>query len=70
MRAPIVPSDLPINLQLYLRDFSTGLQQEFTRYVPKDVGVASILLVSPNGSVYSVAVADDGTLNTTAVQTP
>lgn len=70
MRAPIIPSTFPVDLQLYLRDFSTGLQRELERYVQKDVGVASILLVSPNGSVYSVAVADDGTLNTTVVQTP
>lgn len=69
MRSPIIPPSVPRDLSLYLRDFSTSLSKELSSYVRKDQSVGSILLASPNGSVYSVAVADDGTLVTTAVFT-
>lgn len=34
--------------------------------VSKDEAVGRILLISPNGTVYEVKVADDGTLSTVA----
>lgn len=69
MKTPAIPINLSPELRRWLRDFSTSLDHELRPYVRNDVAVGSILLVSPNGSVYSVAVADDGTLNTTAVFT-
>ena len=43
-----------------------AIKRAFIPAVSKDEAVSRILLQSPNGTVYSVTIADDGTLTTTA----
>ena len=64
---PPLPTAEAFAIQRYLRDFSQWVQDELRGKVPKDTAVGSVLLVSPAGKVYSVGVADDGTLETTYV---
>jgi hypothetical protein len=63
-RIPKVGDDA---LQRYLRDLSVTVQSEFRDRVPDNVGGQFIHLVSPDGSVFSVTVANDGTLSATKV---
>ncbi len=51
----------------WLQELSAYVLREFRRRNPP---VASVLLASPNGSVYSVEVTDAGMLTTTLVSAP
>lgn len=49
----------------YLRTFSAWAAKEFRDRMPLSEGVHELLLVSPDGSVFSVTVGDDGSLTAT-----
>jgi hypothetical protein len=49
-----------------MQDFIEAVRSAFMPLVSKDEAVGRILLISPNGTVYEVKVADDGTLSTVA----
>lgn len=57
-------SDVPGVLR-YLTTLVEYLRRELMRRPPANTAVDSILLASPNGSVYTVRVTDTGTLETT-----
>lgn len=62
------PPSLPHNEEgifSYLRELSKYLVREFRKRPEKDTAVDSVILVSPNGSVYTVRVDDAGALTTT-----
>lgn len=50
----------------FMQDFIEAVRSAFMPLVSKDEAVGRILLISPNGTVYEVKVADDGTLSTVA----
>lgn len=55
----------------YLGTLVDYLRRELAKRPPANTAVDSILLASPNGSVYTVRVTDIGTLETTlAYETP
>lgn len=64
---PIPPNTLDKTSRDYLIRLIQALTQALDRRTERDVPEGSVLLVSPNGSVYTVAVADDGTLTTELV---
>lgn len=68
MNLPKIPRTNDPALDKYLRDLSVAIQKELALKYSLTTPTDSVLLVSPDGSVYTVAVADDGTLNTTLVQ--
>lgn len=68
MRLPLIPIGIPDNLRRYFMALTQALNESEKISVTTERGVGSVLLVSPSGSVYSVQVADDGTLSTTLVQ--
>lgn len=49
----------------YLRTLINVIQNEMDKKLSSESGVASVLLVSPNGSVYNVTVNNAGALTTT-----
>jgi len=67
MRLPPIPSTDNPALNQWMRDISNAVDREFNDYIQKLTATDSVLLASPNGSVYSVAVDDAGTLTTTLV---
>lgn len=67
MNAPQIPQDVPRNLAQYLTSLSRYIQGEFRSRTIDSAPRRSITLVSPNGSVYTVVVEDDGTLTTELV---
>lgn len=48
----------------FMQDFIENVRRAFLPLVSKDEAVGRVLLMSPNGTVYEVKVADDGTLTT------
>lgn len=73
VNAPVIPpipdrgiGFAPI-LRRYLEELTAFIQREFRRRSEDNVAIGNVLLLSPNGSVYSVTVGDDGTLTTTLV---
>lgn len=67
----IISSDPTVSeLQFWARRLSAYVAEEFRKRVPAGSAVSSLYLTSPNGSVYNVQVADDGTLSTTLVLGP
>jgi hypothetical protein len=69
MRLPPIPVIQDPNVTEYIRQLSMALNKEFAARPTKDQAVHSVLLLSPGGKVYSVTVADDGTLSTALVGT-
>lgn len=68
MNVPPVPAGLKDPAVTdYLQRLAVVLQRSDRNAVRTDTAVGSVLLVSPNGSVYTVGVADDGTVTTTLV---
>lgn len=67
MSMPPIPSVGNIALETYLRALTNELDRRLRDKISQAAGVDSILLVSPGRKVYSVQVADDGTLSTTLV---
>lgn len=65
MRWPQIPADSKPELYRFFRDIFQVLDQQFRVRVPNTEGAQEIVLVSPGRKVYSVRVADDGTLSTT-----
>jgi len=70
-QAPASPSPLPTpplyldgDTRTYLTMLISSLARVLGRKLDVSVPVASVLLASPNGSVYTVKVADDGSLQT------
>lgn len=57
-------------LQAWARRMADYTASELRKRVPSGVALGHLYLTSPNGSVYSVGVEDDGTLTTTLVQGP
>lgn len=51
----------------YLRSLVQSITQELEARVPDTTPKASVLLASPNGSVYSVTVTDAGVVTATKV---
>lgn len=47
-----------------MQDFIENVRRAFLPLVSKDEAVGRVLLMSPNGTVFEVKVADDGTLTT------
>lgn len=71
---PSVPKPPPVNkidswstLTDYLRQLAVYLTKEFQRRPAPGTAVGSVLLASPNGSVYTVQVTDLGALTVTQV---
>jgi len=67
MSMPPIPSVGNTALETYLRALTNELDRRLRDKISQAAGVDSILLVSPSRKVYSVRVADDGTLSTTLV---
>lgn len=67
MMPPNIPRNLDPDATRYLRDFSLWVKDELNRMVPKEEAVGSVLLASPAGKVYSVAVDDTGLVTSTLV---
>jgi hypothetical protein len=67
MKLPPIPQTDNAQLNQWMRDVSNAVDREFLQYIPKRTATDSVLLASPNGSVYSVAVDDAGTLTATLV---
>lgn len=64
---PIIPDGLDPNTRSYLQRFIKSLVSQMSRKLDTERPSASVLLASPNGSVYTVRVDDSGTLSTTLV---
>lgn len=62
-----IPTDVTPSLRATFQQLATALTSEFNRRPPRGVPVDSLLLASPDGTVYTVTVANDGTLTTTVV---
>lgn len=67
MKLPEIPRTIDGKLQEYLQNFSRAVQNLDTASIKKDQAAGSVLLVSPDGSVYSLTVDNAGTLSTTLV---
>ena len=67
MRLPNPPGSLPVEIRSYLQTLVKAIMGADTFTVRTNVAVGSVLLASPNGSVYTVTVSDTGTLTTTLV---
>lgn len=73
VNAPVIPPipDRGIGfapvLRRYLEELTSFIQRELRRRPEENTAVGAVLLLAPNNSVYSVTVADDGTLETTLV---
>ena len=55
----------PPGLPPFFTQFLQVLKDTFLTVVSKDQAVPSILLQSPNGTVYSITVSDSGTVTST-----
>lgn len=60
-------SGLTPEVRTYLEDLQKYITAQFKDRVPDLTGKASVLLVAPNGSVYTVAVDNTGAVVTTQV---
>lgn len=67
MRLPVPDAVIPDVIRRYIIRLLQSLTTAIDGKIDKGVPQSSILLASPNGSVYTVAVADDGTLQTEIV---
>lgn len=77
MTLPVTPANLttpPGNLDAQTRNYLMLLIKQLTGALlarpPKEQPQGSILLASPNGSVYTVTVTDAGVLTATLVKSP
>lgn len=64
MRLPFPPGTVPSEVRTYLATLVKALIGADKGVVRSNIAVGSILLVSPNGSVYNVKVTDAGALTT------
>jgi len=64
MKIPSPPGTIPGEIRAYLMNLVKALTASDRYVVRSNVAVGSILLVSPNGSVYNVTVTDAGVLDT------
>jgi hypothetical protein len=62
---PKVPQNIDNDTRLYLQNLTKAVSDHSRSTITKEQPVDSILLVSPNGSVYAVGVDDTGALTTT-----
>lgn len=67
LRLPAPDTTVPPAVKAYLDQLLKALHGTLTSVVSTNTPVGSILLVSPNGSVYSVKVTDAGALVTEIV---
>lgn len=67
MKIPYPPGTVPAEVRGYLVNLVKAITNNTASAVRTNEAVGSILLASPNGSVYTVAVTDTGTLTTTLV---
>lgn len=65
MKLPMPPGSMPPATRGYLGSLVTAITQALSKKVDANTGAGSVLLVSPDGSVYSVQVTDAGALTTT-----
>lgn len=61
-------TDMDPSIIKHLRDLNVVLQRELSDR-PRNNEVTRLLLLSPNGSLWEIKVADDGTLTTEALFT-
>lgn len=54
----------PVFSPLYLTNLVTALKAALMNAVSSQEGTPRLILISPNGTNYSVTVANDGTLHT------
>lgn len=64
---PFIPGSIEQPLRAYLTNLANAITREFNRRPTPESPVSSVLLASPDGSVYSVAVTDAGVLTATKV---
>jgi len=66
---PLVPSDPAISPKLttYLRELSLWASRAFSQRQTAATARAQVLLLAPNGSVWSLTVNNSGTVMTTSV---
>lgn len=62
-----IPPTIPPNLVSFLRDLMIWVTRLVSKSGVSNTPVSSVLLVSPGRKVYSVGVADDGTITSTLV---
>lgn len=67
MRLPTPDAAVPKEVRGYLIRLIQSIMISLDDKTDRNVPQASVLLASPNGSVYTVRVADDGTLTTEIV---
>lgn len=68
MKKLTIPVTFTPDQRKYLLDQFGEVGKEITDCVGKREAIAEILLVSPSKKVYSLSVADDGSIVTTLVQ--
>lgn len=67
MKFPRIPNNVDVSIRTWMTSLNTLLNNEFNRKQDRDAIHGSVKLASPDGSVYTVQVLDDGTLTTTKV---
>jgi hypothetical protein len=67
MKLPYPPSSIEIGVRSYLTNLVAALIRSDATKVDRNTAVGSILLASPNGSVYTVQVTDAGAITTMKV---
>ena len=68
MAAPTIPKSFDSDHNQFARQMMLWVQQQFSNAIRKDQSIGSVMLLSPNGSTYSVTVDNDGNLTTTLIQ--
>lgn len=67
MKLPFPPGTLENSVRAYLSLLVQQLTRALEEKQPRNTAQPSVLLASPNGSVYTVTVTDAGVLTTTLV---
>jgi hypothetical protein len=62
-----IPLNVDSQLARFMRDLLISVKTALDSKLDKEEAQGSVLLASPNGSVYSVAVSDAGILTATLV---
>lgn len=66
-KLPQIPTDAPKELFQYFKDHDTQMKAELGDRTPDNRGRSALLLISPDGSIWSVAVDNAGALAATKV---
>jgi len=67
LNPPTVPNLEDDRCEKFLKNLTSYIQRELKKRPEQEQALGSVLLVAPNGSVYTVQVDNAGTLSTTLV---